>query len=119
MKSTWGTGILVAVLVSAAAALLGSVSVQGAFSMALLLSGLWTVAAAFAFMDSSDRSYYVGWGIIITGLSLSYFIPIEDAVAAIFIAIVGLIIVTAIRGRSGIKRADAAPGQSPTGTAPS
>ena len=111
-------GLLVAVLLSAAAALLGAVSIQGAFSMALLLGGLWTIAAAFAIMEAADRAYYVGWGMIITGLSLSYFIPIQVAVAAILIAIVGLIILTALRGRAAVTRTQATAPAAPAGTPP-
>jgi hypothetical protein len=100
LKTSWGIGILVAALISIAAALLGVVSLQGAFSMALLLAGLWTIVAAFLIVETSDRTYFTGWGIILACLSLSYFIPIQDAVALILIAMVGLIIFTAYHGRS-------------------
>jgi hypothetical protein len=98
LKLSWGIGILAVALISIAAALLGVVSPQGAFSMALLLAGLWTIVAAFAIVEGIDKTYYVGWGIIFACLSLSYFIPIQDALALILIAMVGLIIFTAYRG---------------------
>lgn len=87
-------------LLSAATALLGLLGPQGAVAMGLLLAGAWTIAAAFILVESSERAYYAGWGIIIAGLSLSYFIPIQDALALILIAIVGLIVATAYYSRT-------------------
>ena len=99
MKPTFGIGVLVALLIPAAVALLGLLNLQGAASMALLLTGAWTIVAAFAIVASGERAFYAGWGIIITGLSLSYFVPIADALALILIAIVGLIVVTTYLAR--------------------
>lgn len=117
MKPGWGIGILAVALISVAAALLRIVSLQGAFSMGLLLAGLWTIVAAFAMAEEVDKIYYLGWGIIFACLSLSYFIPIQDAVALILIAMVGLMVVTAYRGRSPSRTAhQTASAAPPTGT---
>jgi hypothetical protein len=99
-KPSWGVGIVIAVLISAATALLGVVTPQGAVSLALLLVGLWTFLSAFAIVAEEDRVYYAGWGVIVAGLSLSYFIPIQQALALIIIAIVALIVATVFFGRS-------------------
>lgn len=107
MKLSYGMGVLVIVLLTVAVALLGLLGLQGAVSMGLLLGGLWTIAAAFVLETGRDRSYYAGWGIIIAGLSLSYFIPVQDALAVILLAIVGLILVTAYFARGPKPRAPA------------
>ena len=112
MKPSYGMGILVVVLASAAVALAGFLSLQGAVSMGLLLAGVWTIVAAFVLVTGRERSYYAGWGIIIAGLSLSYFIPIQDALALILIAMVGLILVTAYFARAPRTITPAAGGQS-------
>jgi hypothetical protein len=100
MKPSLGIGVLIAVLISIAVGLLGLLDLKGTVSMALLLSGLWIVLGAFLIEGSKDRAFYAGWGIIIAGLSLSYFIPIVDALAVIILAIVGLIVVTTYYARA-------------------
>lgn len=111
MRPSYGLGILVIVLLTAAVALLGLLGLQGAVSMGLLLAGLWTIAAAFLIVATQERSYYAGWGIIIAGLSLSYFIPIQYALAVILIAIVGLIVVSTYFARA--KANAPSPGSAP------
>ena len=113
MKPSYGLGILVVVLLTAAVYLIGAVDMQGAVSMGLLLAGLWTLVAAFMLVASGERGYYAGWGIILACLSLSYFVPIQDAVALILIAIVGLIVVSAYHTRAP-KAAPLPPGEAPT-----
>lgn len=112
MKPSYGLGILVVVLIAAAAALLGA-GLSLSVSLAMLLAGLWTLVAAFTLVGSGERGYYAGWGVILACLSLSYFIPIQDAIALILIAIVGLIVASAYYTRAP----KAAP--SPAGGAPS
>jgi hypothetical protein len=100
LKPSFGLGVLVVVLLSAAAALFGVLSVQASLSMLLLLTGLWSIVSAFILVGPKDRAFYAGWGIIIAGLSLSYFIPIQDALGVILVAIVGLIVVYAYLART-------------------
>lgn len=100
MKPTFGIGVLVIVLLSAAVELLGVLSLQAALSMLLLFTGLWSILSAFVLAGPSDRAFYAGWGIIIAGLSLSYFIPVQDALGVILVAIVALIIVYAYLART-------------------
>ncbi|MDE1857604.1 MAG: hypothetical protein KGI26_00860 [Thaumarchaeota archaeon] len=117
MKPSFGMGILVAVLLAAALALLGQVSLQGAVTLGLILAGLWTVLSAFVIVDEGARSYYLGWGVIIIGLSLTYFIPVQYAVGLVLIAIVGLIIATAFLSRA--PKATGSAAGSPAGGQPS
>jgi hypothetical protein len=118
MKPGYGLGVLVVVLLTAAVALLGLLGPQGAVSMGLLLAGLWTIAAAFFLVAAKERSYYAGWGIIITGLSFTYYIPVQDAVGLILIAIVALIVVTAYFARAPRVVPEAANGSSGGTSAP-
>lgn len=119
MKPSYGMGVLVIVLLTVAVALLGLLGVQGAVSMGLLLAGAWTILAGFAIAEEKERSYYAGWGIIIAGLSLSYLIPIQDAVALVLLAIVGLIVATAYFARTPRVGTPAANTPSSGGPAPS
>lgn len=89
-----------AVLLSVAIGLLGSLSAQATISLLLLLAGLWTVVAAFSVVDRKDRSYYSAWGVVIAALSLAYLIPIEYELALILLAIVALIIINVYIGKT-------------------
>jgi hypothetical protein len=111
LKSTWGIGALVAVLLSVAAGLLEVVDVKGTFALMLLLVGLWTLVAAFTFAGRDDRTFYAGWGVVLAGLSLPYLVPLRDALGLILVAIVILIIATVYFGRSRGKAQAQAPEQ--------
>ena len=100
MKPGWGVGMVVAVLVSVAVGLLGSLSTQATISLLLLLTGAWTVVAAFLVVDRKDRSYYSAWGVVIAALSLAYLIPIQYELALILLAIVALIIINVYIGKA-------------------
>jgi nicotinamide riboside transporter PnuC len=99
MKPSWGVGVVVAILISIAVGLLGEEGIQWTLSVILLLVGVWTIVSAFAFVEAKDKNYYAGWGIIISGLSLTYIIPLQDAIALILLAMVVLILVTLYSGR--------------------
>lgn len=99
MKPSWGVGVVVAILISIAVGLLGEEGIQWTLSVILLLVGVWTIVSAFAFVEAKDKNYYAGWGIIISGLSLTYIIPLQDAIALILLAMVVLILVTVYSGR--------------------
>ena len=90
---------------------------QGAVSFGLLLAGAWTILAAFTVAAGRERSYYVGWGIILAGLSSSYYIPVQDALGLILVAIVGLVVLTAYFARAPSAK-PGAEGPSDRGAAP-
>ena len=100
MKPGWGIGTIVAVLVSVAIGLFGSLSPQATISLLLLLAGLWTIFAALFMVDRKDRSYYSAWGVVIAALSLAYLIPLQYELALILLAIVALIIINVYIGRT-------------------
>jgi len=100
VKSGWGVGIVVAVLLSVAVWLVNIVNFAGMVSMILLLSGLWTLVAAFMIVELKDRSYYMGWGIVVAALSLFDFIPFNYTIALILMAIVVLILINVYLGRA-------------------
>ncbi len=99
MKPSWEIGAVVAVLISIAAGLLG-LELQAVITMILILVGLWTLLAAFVIVDRKDRNYYTGWGVVITGLSLSYFVKLQYALALIILAIVAVIIINVYIGKT-------------------
>lgn len=119
MKISWGVGVVVVVLLSIAAGLLGLVSLRGTISLILLLVGVWTFVAALVLFEREDRAFYLGWGIVIAGLSFTYVIPLADALALILIAIVILILVTVYFGKTPKDLTAATRPQSPAGGTPS
>ena len=100
MKIGGGIGAVVAVLLSVAVWLLGIVNFNGMISLALLLCGLWTIVAAFAIVESRDRTYFLAWGVVIAALSLFDFIPLNYTIALILLAIVALIIINVYIGKA-------------------
>lgn len=118
MKRGWGVGVVVAVLLSVAAGLIGVVGVQGMVSLMLLLIGGWTFVSALVFVESRDRAFYAGWGVVIAGLSLSYVLPLRYALALILLAVVVLIVVTAYFGRTPKLYTAATSPPSPSGETP-
>ena len=115
MKTGWGIGTLVAILLSVAVWLLNiGVNFTGMLSLALLLCGLWTVVSAFVIVEARDRMYYCGWGAVIAALSLFNFIPANYTIALILFAVVALIIINVYLGR-GPKMYEAANNPTPPG----
>ena len=100
MKPGWGVGMVVAVLVSVAVWLLNIVVFLGMISLALLLCGLWTIVSSFVVVEARDRMYYASWGVVITALSVFYYIPFNYTIALILLAIVALIIINVYIGRA-------------------
>jgi hypothetical protein len=95
-----GTGMIVAVLLSAAAYLFGLVkSLSYTVSLALLLTGLWTIACALTVVERKDRNYYGGWGAVIAVLSLFAFLPLQYAIGLLLLALVALILLYAYTGK--------------------
>ena len=99
MKTGYGAGVAVAILLSLAVFLLGLVGYSGLLALLLLLTGGWTLVAAFAVVEAGGRTFYAAWGIILAILSSSYFVPLRYALALVLLAIVGLIIFTAYSGK--------------------
>jgi hypothetical protein len=101
LKLGYGAGIVIVVLVSVAAFLVGLVSALQMIALMLLLGGLWTVVAAFTIFDVSERSFYLGWGVVAAALStFNIFNNSSYTIALILIAIVALILINVYIGRT-------------------
>ncbi|HXW94297.1 MAG TPA: hypothetical protein VEJ19_01150 [Nitrososphaerales archaeon] len=101
MKLGYGAGIIIVVLLSAAVWLIGLIDLARMFSLMLLLGGLWTVVAAFTIFDVSERSFYLGWGVVVAALStFDIFNNFNYTIALILIAIVALILINVYIGRT-------------------
>jgi hypothetical protein len=98
---TWGVGAVIAVLLPAAAYLFNLAGLSQMFSLILLFLGLWTLVSAFSLVETGDRYYYAGWGVVMAALSLFYYIPVNYAFGLILLAIVALILLNVYVGRSG------------------
>ncbi len=118
----WGAGIIVAILLSAAAFSFGLVDLDRTISLGLLLVGLWTIVCALFLVDQKDRWYYSGWGVVLAFLSLFAVLPAGYTIGLVLIAIVALILLYVYVGGSGrmvtAARAPPAPaGGTPAATA--
>jgi len=101
LKLGYGAGLLIVVLLSAAAYLVRLVDLLQMISLILLVGGLWTVVAAFTIFDVSERSFYLGWGVVAAALStFDIFNNANYTIALILIAIVALILINVYLGRT-------------------
>ena len=101
LKLGYGAGMIIVVLLSAAAWLVGLIDLPRMVSLMLLLGGLWTVVAAFTIFDVSERSFYLGWGVVAAALStFDVFNNFNYTIALILIAVVALILITIYIGRT-------------------
>ncbi|HYA56090.1 MAG TPA: hypothetical protein VED22_04750 [Nitrososphaerales archaeon] len=101
MRLGYGAGIIIVVLLSAAAWLVGIIDFPRMISLMLLLGGLWTVVAAFTLFNDSERSFYLGWGVVVAALStFDVFNNFSYTIALILIAIVALILINVYIGRT-------------------
>lgn len=101
MKLGYGAGILIVVLLSFATYFLGIISLLQTVALILLLGGLWTVVAAFTIYSDSERSFYLGWGVVVAALStFDVFNNFNYTIALILIAIVALILINVYMGRT-------------------
>ena len=101
MRLGYGAGIVIVVLLSAAAFLVGIIGLLQMLSLMLLLGGLWSVVAAFTIFDVSERSFYLGWGVVAAALStFDVFHNSNYTIALILIAVVALILINVYIGRT-------------------
>ncbi|GEM_PF-788315 len=114
----WGVGIVVAILLSAAAYSFGLVGPDRAISLGLLLVGLWTIVTGLFLVDQKDRWYYSGWGVVLAFLSLFAFLPAGYTIGLVLIAIVALILLYVYVGGSGKMIAAARTPPAPAGGTP-
>jgi len=118
----WGVGIIVAILISAAAYSFGLVGPYYTISLGLLLIGLWTIVCAFILVDQKDQWYYSGWGVVLAFLSSFAYLPRGYTIGLVLIAIVALILLYVyVGGTSKMITAARAPpsqaGETPAATA--
>jgi hypothetical protein len=101
LKLGYGAGIIIVVLLSVAAYLIGVIDLPRMVALMLLLGGLWTVVAAFTIFDVSERSFYMGWGVVAAALStFDVFNNFNYTIALILIAVVALILINVYIART-------------------
>jgi len=97
MKPSLGIGVILATLVSLAVFLFGFVSYAWLGALLLLLNGLWIVVYGTLEAERRDRLYYIGWGLIMAGLSTFVVLPLAytaGVVIVLIIAVIGVRLVT-------------------------
>jgi len=101
LKLGYGAGVLIVVLLSFAAYFLAIITILQTVALILLLGGLWTVVAAFTIFNDSERSFYLGWGVVVAALStFDVFNNFNYTIALILIAVVALILINVYMGRT-------------------
>ena len=98
MKPSLGIGIILATLVSLVVYLFGFVNYSWLAALLLLLNGLWIVGYGAVEAETRDKLYYVGWGLIMAGLSSFVVLPFAytlGVVIVLIIAVIGVRLVTA------------------------
>jgi predicted membrane protein len=106
VKTGWGIGLLVCVLLPVALLLFGIVDVAQTAALILLLAGLWTAVFGVVFENANDRFYDVGFGIIVAVLSTFVFLPVQYAAGLVVVSVIGIILASVvIRPKMGQKSA--------------
>ncbi len=88
----YGEGSAIAIIAPFVALLLGVLTIRSTLFLSLLLFGLWTVAYALAFADSTQRFYYVSWGLILMVISSVFMTALNYTAALILLVVIALII---------------------------
>ena len=117
-RLSWGVGIIVAILLSAAFYSFGLVGPSYTISLGLLLVGLWTVVCALLLVDRKDRWYYSGWGVVLAFLSSFAYLPAGYTIGLVLIAIVALILLYVYLGQSSKMITSARTPPTPAGETP-
>ena len=101
MRMDYLSGMVVAVLLSVALGLFGEVDVYGVIALTLLLWGVWTLVSAFAIFETSERTYYSSWGVVLAVLSTFDFVKnLSYTIALVLMAVVVLILDNVYLGRA-------------------
>ena len=112
-KMGWGTGEIVVILLSLISYFFDLTGAKYTLSLFLLLSGAWTLLAGLAIVERRDRTYYASWGVVLAVLSSFAFLPANYAIGLVLVAIVALILLTALNYGAG-KMVTAASQRSPS-----
>jgi hypothetical protein len=98
MKPSLGVGIILATLVSLVLYLFGLVGFTWLAVLLLLLNGLWIVVYGAVEAGSRDRLYYVGWGLVMAGLSTFAVLPLTYTLGVVLTLIIVVIAVRLVSG---------------------
>jgi FtsH-binding integral membrane protein len=100
MRLLYGEGVLVAVLAPLVLLLVGAINPLQTLFLGGVLFGLWTVAFAIAWAGAGQKIYYLGWGIVVAALATIAEIPVRYSLAIVIVAIIGLIVYSAVTRKS-------------------
>ena len=107
MKPSYWFGVGIAILLSLAVYFFNAFgsfdtfqAVEYLFSTMFLLTGLWTLVSAFVIVESKDKTFFSLWGIIFACVSLFAYVPANYAIGILLIALVLLIVLVYLTGRS-------------------
>lgn len=117
-RLNWGVGVIVAILVSAAAYSFGLVNPSYSLSLGLFLVGLWTIVSAFLLVNRQDRWYYSGWGVVLAFLSSFAYLPPGYTIGLVLVSIVALILLYVYLGGTNKMITAASAPRAPAGETP-
>jgi len=99
LRTGFGLGLLLCVLIPLALLLFSVVSLEQTASLMLLLGGLWAVVFGVAFAAAKDKLYDVGVGVIVAVLSTFSVLPLQYTAGLVVVSIIG-VVVFSMMGRS-------------------
>jgi len=98
MKIGAGAGLIVCILLPIVLLLFGILDVSQTASGIVLLSGLWAVVYGLIFGGSGNRLYYVGSGIVIALISTFLYLPLQDVLGLVLLAVIVIVIASVMTG---------------------
>jgi hypothetical protein len=106
MRTGYGTGLIASALLALVLLLFGLFVPLEALAAGVAFIGLWTVWYG-VFLDRNFRRasalYYPGWGLLLIALSTFYFLPARYALGLVFLCLLGIVLVYALRGKKAIR----------------
>jgi hypothetical protein len=105
LRTGYGVGLIIAVLLPVALFLFGLLSPLQLVSAMLLLGGLWTLVFALFLGTKGDRMYSSGAGVVVALVSTFIIIPLQYTAGLVLIAIIGFVVIDVLAKSSNDKPA--------------
>jgi hypothetical protein len=101
LKLAYGEGVILAVLAPVVVLLLGVLTLSQTVFLIFLLAGVWTIVSAFAFGKSSERMFYIAWGLVLASIASFFVLKLQYAVAIVVLVVIASVLLNvASRGKS-------------------
>jgi FtsH-binding integral membrane protein len=100
LKLAYGEGLILAVLIPVVLLLVGLLAISLTVFLIFLLAGAWTIVSAFAFGKSSERMFYIAWGLVLASVASFFVLKLQYAVAILVLVVIASVLLNvASRGK--------------------